>query len=261
MQSRNKVVASFAEAVSDIADGSSVLIGGFGPGTPHNLIKALYERGARELTLILNTAGAGSGGSGTGRVSINDLLEARVVRKVVMAFTASTHPSRKSILEELEEAGELEAELVPQGTLAERIRAGGAGIPAFYTPTAVGTQLAEGKEHREFNGRTYLLEQAITADYAFVRAWHADEFGNLCFKGSERNFNPIMATAARTTIVETEEILPIGSFEPEQVHTSGIYVQRVVKIGPDDILHVSMPFAQAAPEKPGAPSTGSGQSN
>jgi 3-oxoacid CoA-transferase A subunit len=251
MQRRSKVVGSFSDAVADIADGASILIGGFGPGTPHNLTRALYERGLKDLTLILNTAGAGSGGSGAGRVSINDLLEARMVRKVVMAFTASTHPSRKSILEELEEAGEIEAELVPQGTLAERIRAGGAGIPAFYTPTAVGTQLAEGKEHRDFNGRTYLLEEAITADYAFVRAWHADQFGNLCFKGSERNFNPIMATAARTTIVETEDILPIGSIEPEHVHTSGIHVQRVVKIGPDDILHVSMPFAQATPATPG----------
>jgi 3-oxoacid CoA-transferase A subunit len=174
-----------------------------------------------------------------------------LVRKVVMAFTASTHPSRTSVLEELEEAGEVEAELVPQGTLAERIRAGGAGIPAFYTPTAVGTELAEGKEHRDFNGRTYLMEQAITADYAFVRAWHADEFGNLSYKGSERNFNPIMATAAATTIVETEDILPIGAFEPEQVHTSGIYVQRVIKIPPDGIVHISMPFAQATAAKPG----------
>lgn len=251
MQTRNKVVGSFAEAIGDIADGSSIMIGGFGPGTPHNLIKALYEKAPKNLTLILNTAGAGSGGSGTGRVSINDLLEARLVRKVVMAFTASTHPSRTSILEQLEEAGEVEAELVPQGTLAERIRAGGAGIPAFYTPTAVGTELAEGKEHRDFNGRTYLMEEAITADYAFVRAWHADEFGNLSYKGSERNFNPIMATAARTTIVETEDILPIGAFEPEQVHTTGIHVQRVVKIPPDGIIHISMPSAQAAPAKPG----------
>ena len=251
MQTRNKVVGSFQEAVADIADGSSILIGGFGPGTPHNLIKALYEKAPKNLTLILNTAGAGSGGSGTGRVSINDLLEARLVRKVVMAFTASTHPSRTSILEQLEEAGEVEAELVPQGTLAERIRAGGAGIPAFYTPTAVGTELAQGKEHRKFNGRTYLLEEAITADFAFLRAWHADEFGNLYYKGSERNFNPLMATAARTTIVETEDILPIGTFQPEEVHTTGIYVQRVVKIPPDGIIHISMPFAQATPAKPG----------
>jgi 3-oxoacid CoA-transferase A subunit len=251
MQTRNKVVASLEAAVSDIADGSSIMIGGFGSGTPHNLVNALFEQGAKDLTLILNSAGTGGGGIKLGRISVIDLIEKRRVRKVIMAFTASTHPSRKSIIEELEEAGELEAELVPQGTLAERIRAGGAGIPAFYTPTAVGTELAEGKEHRDFNGRTYLMEEALTADYAFVRAWHADEFGNLCYKGSERNFNPLMATAARTTIAETEEVLPIGSLEPEHVHTSGIYVQRLVQIPPDGIFHVSVPFAPSAPGKPG----------
>jgi 3-oxoadipate CoA-transferase alpha subunit len=247
MQTRNKTVATFAEAVADIKDGSSILIGGFGPGTPHNLVNALFEQGAKDLTLILNSAGTGGGAIRVGKVSVTDLLEARRVRKVIMAFTASTHPSRKSILEELQDAGEIEAELVAQGTLAERIRCGGAGIPAFYTPAAVGTELAAGKEHREFNGRTYLLEDAITADYAFVRAWHADAFGNLCFKGSERNFNPIMATAARTTIAETEEILPIGAFEPEHVHTSGIFVQRVIKIPPDGIFHVSIPFTPPRP--------------
>jgi 3-oxoacid CoA-transferase A subunit len=247
MQKRNKTVATFAEAIADLKDGASILIGGFGPGTPHNLVKALYEQGAKDLTLILNSAGTGGGSIRVGRVSVMDLLEQRRVRKVIMAFTASTHPSRRSILEELQDAGEIEAELVAQGTLAERIRAGGAGIPAFYTPAAVGTELAEGKEHREFNGRIYLLEEAISADFAFVRAWHADEFGNLCFKGSERNFNPLMATAARTTIVETEEILPIGSFEPEQIHTSGIFVERVVKIPPDGIFHVSIPFTPPPP--------------
>jgi 3-oxoadipate CoA-transferase alpha subunit len=242
-QTRNKVVASSAEAVADIPDGASIMIGGFGPGTPHNLVNALFEQGAKGLTLILNAAGTGGGGIRVGRVSVIDLLEQRRVRKVVMAFTASTHPSRKSILEELQDAGEIEAELVAQGTLAERIRAGGAGIPAFYTPAAAGTELAEGKEQRQFNGRTYLLEEALTADYAFVRAWHADEFGNLCYRGSERNFNPLMATAARTTIVETEDILAIGSFEPEHVHTSGIFVSRLVKIPPDGIFHVPVPAA------------------
>ena len=246
MQKRKKVVGSMAEAVADIPDGSSIMFGGFGPGTPHNLVKALYEQGARDLTVILNSAVGGGGGLRTGNISISTLIEARRVRKVVMAFTASTHPSRKSVIEELEEAGELEAELVPQGTLAERIRAGGTGIPAFYTPAAVGTQLAEGRETRMFNGREYLLEEAITADYAFVRAWRSDEFGNLQFRGSERNFNPIMATAARTTIVETEDILPIGSIPPEQVHTSGIFVARLVKIPPDGILHVAAPTAAAA---------------
>ncbi len=249
MQTRNKVVASFTEAIADIADGSSILIGGFGSGVPHNLVKALYEQGTKDLSLILNAAGTGGGGIRLGDISVIDLLEQRRVRKVTMAFTASTHPSRKSVVEELEEGGEIEAELVPQGTLAERIRAGGAGIPAFYTPAAVGTQLAEGKEHREFNGRTYLMEEAITADYSFVRAWRADEFGNLCYKGSERNFNPLMATAARTTIAEVEDVLPIGSFEPEQIHTSGIFVRRLVKIPPDGIFHVSVPFGAAQPEK------------
>ncbi len=251
MQTRSKTVASFTEAVVDIADGSSILIGGFGAGVPHNLVKALYEQGAKDLSLILNAAGTGGGGIRLGDVSAIDLLEQHRVRKVIMAFTASTHPSRKSVVEELDEAGELEAELVPQGTLAERIRAGGAGIPAFYTPAAVGTQLAEGKEHREFNGRDYLMEEAITADYAFVRAWRADEFGNLCYKGSERNFNPLMATAARITIAEAEDVLPIGSLEPEQIHTSGIFVQRLVKIPPDGIFHVSVPFTPAQPAKPG----------
>ncbi|HEX5370806.1 MAG TPA: CoA transferase subunit A [Dehalococcoidia bacterium] len=255
MQKRNKVVGSMAEAVTDIPDGSSILFGGFGPGTPHNLVKALYEQGARGLTVILNSAGGGGGGLRTGNISISNLIEDRRVRKVIMAFTASTHPSRKSVIEELEEAGELEAELVPQGTLAERIRAGGVGIPAFYTPAAIGTQLAEGRETRFFNGREYLLEEAITADYAFVRAWHADEFGNLQFRGSERNFNPIMATAARTTIVETEQIGPIGSMQPEQIHTSGIFVHRLVQIPPDGIFHVASPAAAAAnpPATSGAP--------
>ena len=254
MQKRNKVVGSMAEAVADIPDGSSIMFGGFGPGTPHNLVKALYEQGARDLTVILNSAGGGGGGLRGDNISISTLIEARRVRKVIMAFTASTHPSRKSIIEELEEAGELEAELVPQGTLAERIRAGGAGIPAFYTPAAIGTQLAEGRETRVFNGREYLLEVGLTADYAFVRAWHADEFGNLQFRGSERNFNPIMATAARTTIVETEDILPIGRMQPEQVHTSGIFVARLVKIPPDGIFHVAAPTAAAttSPATPGA---------
>jgi 3-oxoadipate CoA-transferase alpha subunit len=215
---QQKVFASFAEAVADIPDGASIMIGGFGPGTPHNLIKALHEQGAKDLTIILNAAGAAGGGAPRSNViSPTHLLEDGRVRKAVMAFTASTHPSRRSVVEELEEAGKLETELVPQGTLAE---------------------LAEGKEHRDFNGRTYLLEEAMTADYAFVRAWRADAFGNLVFRGSERNFNPIMATAARCTIVETEEILSVGSIDPNQVHTSGIYVSRLVQIPPDGIFHV-----------------------
>jgi 3-oxoacid CoA-transferase A subunit len=166
------------------------------------------------------------------------LIDELRVKKVIFAFTAATHPSRPVGLQKLQADGVVETELVPQGTLAERIRSGGAGIPAFYTPAAVGTELAEGKEHREFNGRTYLLEHGLTADYAFVRAWKADEFGNLVFKQSQRNFNPVMATAADCTIVEVEEIVPVGSLDPDEVHTPGIWVQRIVKIGPEDILHL-----------------------
>ena len=235
---KDKRFESFAEAVADIPDGASILFGGFGPGTPHNLTRALYEQGAKDLTIILNAAGVGARGR-PDLVTATALIEARRVRKVVMAFTASPYPSRPSAVEKLNEAGEIEAELVPQGTLAERIRAGGAGIPAFYTPTGVGTEMALGKEQREFNGRTYVLEQAITADYAFVRAWHADEFGNLVFRRTERNFNPLMAAAARCTIVETEQILALGELDPDHIHTSGIYVERIVQIPPDGVFHIS----------------------
>jgi 3-oxoadipate CoA-transferase alpha subunit len=243
---QDKRFATFAEAVKDIPDGSSIMLGGFGPGTPHNLIRAIYEQGARDLTLILNSVGAGR--ANPDQVTTATLVEARRVKKVMAAFTAATHPSQRSVLEDLQVSGEIEAELMPQGTLAERIRAAGVGIPAFYTPAAVGTELAEGKEHREFNGRTYLLAEALTADYAFVRARTADEFGNLIYQGSERNFNPLMATAARCTIVETEEVLPVGSLDPNQVHTPGIYVHRIVKIPPDGIFHVQRPRPE--PQRP-----------
>jgi 3-oxoacid CoA-transferase A subunit len=235
----SKLRNSFDEAVADIPDGASIMVAGFSaPGIPHSLVKALYNQGARDLTLIANSGGAGR----EGMVTMATLIDARRVRKVVFAFTAGTHPSRPVTLQKLEEAGEIVAELVPQGTLAERIRAAGAGIPAFYTPAAVGTILAEGKEHRVFNGRTYLMEEALPADYAFVRAWKSDEFGNLQFHQSQRNFNPIMAMAATTTIVETEEVLPVGSIDPDFVHTSGIYVDRIVKLGPDDIAHLKSNF-------------------
>jgi 3-oxoacid CoA-transferase A subunit len=236
---QSKLYDTFDAAVGDIPDGASILVAGFGPGTAHNLVRALYYQGARDLTIIANTAGAGATVPDPRIVGTGRLVEERRVRKVVLAFTASTHPSRRTPLEQLHEAGEIEAEIVPQGTLAERIRAGGAGIPAFYTPAGVGTELAAGREQRLFDGRTYLLEEAITADYAFLRAWKADEFGNLVFKGSQRNFNPIMAAAARCSIVEAETVVPIGALDPDQVHTPGIFVQRIVRIGPDDILHVS----------------------
>jgi 3-oxoacid CoA-transferase A subunit len=230
---KEKVLKSFEEAVADIPDGSSILIAGFGPGSPANLIRALYYQGAKDLTIVANGAGAGAAPGRDGQVTSGTLVQDGRVRKVMLAFTASTRPSRPSIVEELQQAGKIEAELIPQGTLAERIRAGGAGIPAFYTPAAVGTLLAEGKEHRTFNGREYILEEAITADYAFVNAWKADTFGNLIFRRAQRNFNPIMAMAARTTIAEiVDEIVPEGELDPDQIHTSGIFVQRLVKIPP-----------------------------
>jgi 3-oxoacid CoA-transferase A subunit len=247
----DKVTTSFAEAVADVPDGSTILLGGFGPGTPWNLIDALYKQGARELTIVCNSASGGSAALGReDLVTHGTLIENGRVRKVIASFTAATHPSRKAPLELLHESGQIEAELVPQGTLAERIRAGGAGIPAFYTPTGVGTEMAEGKEHRTFNGRTYLLEEAITGDYAFLRAWKADTFGNLVFRRAQRNYNPIMAMAARRTIVEVEEpIVEEGVLDPDQVHTSGIFVHSLVAIPPDGILHV-LPWQRGAAVAP-----------
>ena len=224
----SKVVTSFEEAVADVADGSSILVAGFGePGSPHNLIAALYEQGASDLTLIANGAGMTRD---DGVITTGNLVEEKRVSRVILAFTASTHPSRRTPLEELNEAGEIEAQITPQGTLAERIRAGGAGIPAFFTPAGVGTEVAEGKEHREFGGRTYVLEEAIVADYALIRCWKADTFGNLVFRRSQRNFNPIMAMAADCALVEAEEVVEVGQLDPDLIHTPGIFVQRVVSI-------------------------------
>jgi len=235
---KDKVLQTFEDAVADIPDGSSVLVAGFGPGSPSNLIRALYFQGAKELTIIANGAGGIGGAGRQGVITSGTLVEEGRVRKVIAAFTASTRPSRPSVLEQLQQAGKIEAELTPQGTLAERIRAGGAGIPAFYTPAAVGTELAVGKEHRVFNERTYIMEEAITADYAFIRCWRADTFGNLIFRRAQRNFNPIMATAGRCTIVEVEDaIVPEGELDPDQIHTPGIFVQRLVKIPPDGIQY------------------------
>jgi 3-oxoacid CoA-transferase A subunit len=234
---KSKVLSSFDEAVADIPDGSVILLAGFGSvGMAFNLIAALYRQGAKDLTLVGNALALPER---EGLTTAGSLMEGKRVRKVIAAFTAATHPSRRTPAEVLMESGEVESELVPQGTLAERIRAGGAGIPAFYTRTAVGTELAEGKEHRVFNGQTYLMEEAITADYAFCRAWKADEFGNLVFKHSQRNFNPLMATAARCTIVEAEDVVPVGSLDPDLVHTPGIFVHRIVKMPPDAVWHVN----------------------
>jgi 3-oxoacid CoA-transferase A subunit len=233
---QSKVYERFAGAVADVQDGATILIAGFGPGTPWNLIRALYQQGAKNLTLAFNIANRVSRDDAVG---IGDIVNAGRARKVIASFTAATHPSQENPIERLCESGAIEWEITPQGTLAERIRAGGAGIPAFYTPAGVGTVVAEGKEHRVFGGREYLLEEAITADFAFLRAWKADSFGNLVFRRAQRNFNPIMAMAARCAIVEVEEpILDEGELDPDAIHTSGIYVQRMIQIGEGAILHM-----------------------
>ena len=244
---RSKLLSTFDEAVADVQDGATILIAGFGPGTPWNLIKALSLQGARDLTLVFNIANRVSRQDAVG---IGDLVNAGRVRKVIAAFTAATHPSQQNPIEALCESGVVEAELTPQGTLAERIRAGGAGIPAFYTPAGVGTVIANGKEHRAFGGREYLLEEAIVAHYAFLRAWKADTFGNLIYRRAQRNFNPIMAMAARCSTAEIEEpLVEEGELDPDQIHTSGIFVQRMIQIPAGGILHmVRAPLAQ----RPGA---------
>jgi 3-oxoacid CoA-transferase A subunit len=232
MAQKSKVVASFQEAVADVADGSVIAFGGFAmPGVPFNLIRALKEQGAKRLTLIANTTG---GAQQPRMPDIGMLVENGQVAKVICAFTAATRPTDVLPFTKYYESGEVEAELVPQGTLAERMRAAGAGVPAFYTPTAVGTELAEGRETRFINGREYLLEYALPLDYAFIRARKADTFGNLRFHRAQRNFNPVMATAARCTIVEVDDpILPIGSIDADDVHTSGIFVKRLVQVPPE----------------------------
>lgn len=232
MAQKSKVVGSFQEAVADVADGSVIAFGGFAmPGVPFNLIKALKEQGAKRLTLIANTTG---GAQQPRMPDIGMLVENGQVAKVICAFTAATRPTDVLPFTKYYESGEVEAELVPQGTLAERMRAAGAGVPAFYTPTAVGTELAEGRETRFINGREYLLEYALPLDYAFIRARKADTFGNLRFHRAQRNFNPVMATAARCTIVEVDDpILPVGSIDADDVHTSGIFVKRLVQVPPE----------------------------
>jgi 3-oxoadipate CoA-transferase alpha subunit len=223
---------SFREAVADIPDGSTIGFGGFAmPGVAFNLIKALQEQGARRLTLVANTTG---GAQQPRMPDIGMLVENGQVAKVICAFTAATRPTDVLPFTKYYEAGEVEAELVPQGTLAERMRAAGAGIPAFYTPTAVGTELAEGRETRLINGREYLLEYALPLDYAFIRARRADTFGNLRFHRAQRNFNPVMATAARCTIAEVDEpIVPAGTIDADDVHTPGIFVHRLVQVPPE----------------------------
>jgi 3-oxoacid CoA-transferase subunit A len=214
----NKVAASADEAVADIPDGSTVMLGGFGLcGVPENLIAALVRKGVKELHTISNNMGVDGFGMGL-------MLEAGMIGSHMGSYVGEN-----KLLESLVIAGNLNLTLVPQGTLAERIRAGGAGIPAFYTPTGVGTVVAEGKETREFDGRRYLLERALTADFALVKAWRGDRVGNLVYRKSARNFNPMMAAAAKITIAEVEELVEPGALDPDHVMTPGIYVKRILK--------------------------------
>jgi len=229
----NKLVASFQEAVADVPDGAVIMIGGFGGpgGMPGNLLLALRDQGARDLTIVGNTAGLPGFGAKTGQETVNPsvLFAKGQVRKVIASFAVPRSTSVVSEFQKAWQAGETELELVPQGTLAERIRAGGAGIPAFYTPTGVETDLARGKEIREFGGRACLLEHALMADYALIRAHKADPMGNLVYRGSSRNFNPLMAMAARVTIAEVTEVVGPGGIDPEAVVTPGVFVHRIVK--------------------------------
>jgi len=214
----NKVAASADEAVADITEGSTVMVGGFGIcGMPENLIAALVRRGVKGLHTISNNVGIDGYGMGL-------MLESGMI-----ASHTGSYVGENKLLETLLISGKLQVTLVPQGTLAERIRAGGAGIPAFYTPAGVGTVVAEGKEVREFDGRAYLLERGLTADFALVKAWRGDRLGNLVYRKTARNFNPMMATAARITIAEVEELVEPGAIEPDHVITPGIYVRRIIQ--------------------------------
>jgi 3-oxoacid CoA-transferase subunit A len=211
-----KVVADAMEAIRDLNHGATVMVGGFGLcGIPENLIAALVKKGVRDLTTMSNNAGVDDFGLGL-------LLQTGQIKKHI-----GTYVGENKLLEQKVLSGELELELVPQGTFAERLRAGGAGIPAFFTPTGVGTLVAEGKETREFDGRTYLMERGLRADFALVKAWKGDRWGNLVYRKTARNFNPMMATAAKVTIAEVEELVELGELEPDAIHTPGIYVQRI----------------------------------
>ena len=217
----DKFVRDIASAMTDIADGSTVLLGGFGPvGQPNQLIDGLIEQGARDLTVVANNAG-------NGRTGLAQLMELGRVRRIVCSFPRSAN---STVFEELYRAGKIELEIVPQGTLAERMRAAGAGIGAFYTPTAYGTPLARDKETREIGGRQQVLEYALGGDVALIEAWQADRWGNLTYRESGRNFNPVMAAAARLTIAQTQHVAALGSLDPEAIVTPGIYVDRVVHV-------------------------------
>ncbi len=217
----NKIIKSAAQAVSDIHDGATVMIGGFGEaGSPVELIHALINKGSKNLTVVSNN-------TGSGHVGLAALIENRQVKKMICSFPRTAN---SMVFPELYSAGEIELELVPQGTLAERIRAGGAGIPAFYTPASVNTPLAEGKESRMFNGQEYVLEYGIKADFSLVKCETADRYGNLLYHATARNFGPIMCTAANISIVQAKSIVEAGQIDPEAVVTPGIYVKKVVGI-------------------------------
>ena len=233
----NKVYSSFNEAVADIPDGATLMIDGFaGPGgTSQNLIRALRDQGARDLTIISNTAGIASVvGFGTipGQkpIDIGILVDNGQVRKVIASFPVSPSPSRPTSFEKAYQRGEVELELVPQGTLAERIRAGGAGIPAFFTPTGIGTFVTEEKETRFYDGKEYVLETALKADYALIRGYMADTIGNLCFRGTSMNFNGVMVTAAVISIVEVDKVVNVGEIDSYRIDTPGLYVNRIVEV-------------------------------
>jgi len=212
----NKVVANAEEAVKDVSDNTTLMFGGFGLcGIPENSIAALLKKGVTGLTCISNNAGVDNFG-------IGQLLQTKQVKKMISSYVGENAEFERQLL-----SGELEVDLIPQGTLAERIRAGGAGIPAFFTPAGVGTEVAEGKEAREFDGKMHLLESWLKADFAFVKAWKGDTSGNLIFKGTARNFNPMMAMAGKITIAEVEELVEPGELDPNNIHTPGIYVQRI----------------------------------
>jgi 3-oxoadipate CoA-transferase, alpha subunit len=217
----NKIVQTMAEAMAGIRDGAVVLLGGFGSiGQPNALIDGLIEHGAKDLTIVSNNAGVG-------RIGLARLLEFGCVRKIICSYPRSVDPV---VFEELYRAGKIELEIVPQGTLAERLRAAGAGVPAFFTATAVGTKLAAGKEQREIGGRRYLLEEALAGDVALVEAWEADRWGNLTYRSSARNFNPVMAMAATLTIAQAQHIVDLGALDPEKIATPGVYVNRVLHV-------------------------------
>jgi 3-oxoadipate CoA-transferase, alpha subunit len=217
----NKIVQDMADAMAGIKDGSTVLIGGFGAvGQPNALIDGLIDQGAKDLTVAANNAGVG-------HVGLARLMELGRVRKIICSFPRSSDPV---VFESLYRAGKIELEIVPQGTLAERMRAAGAGVPAFFTATGVGTRMAVGKEHRDIDGRTYILEQSLPGDVALVEAWEADRWGNLTFRESGRNFNPVMAMAAKLTIVQTQHVRELGEINPDHVVTPGIFVNRVLHV-------------------------------